>query len=37
MVPEHTKGPPMAALIIVFLALLYMGGIAWAFQGSIHF
>ena len=37
MLPEHSKGPPLVTFIIVVLALVFMGGIAFAFQGSIHF
>jgi len=37
VIPDDTKGPPLAAFIILVIAILYMGGIAFAFQGSIHF
>jgi hypothetical protein len=37
MIPEHTQGAPLAAFFIVLFAILFMGGIAWSFQGSIHF
>jgi len=37
MIPEHMKGAPLVALIIVILAVGYMVGIHFAFQGSIHY
>ena len=37
MIPEHVKGPPLVAFVIVVLAVLYFVGISFAFQGSIHF
>ena len=37
MIPDHMKGAPIVAFLIVLLAVVYMGGMAWSFQGSVHF
>lgn len=34
---ESAKGAPLAAAIIVILAIVLLGGISVAFQGSVHF
>lgn len=34
---EQAKGPPLVAAIIVLLAVVVLGGISFAFQGSIQF
>jgi hypothetical protein len=34
---ENAKGAPMTAAIIILLAIIALGGISFAFQGSIQF
>lgn len=33
----ESQGPPLAAAIIVFFAILLLGGLTMAFSGSVHF
>jgi hypothetical protein len=34
---ENAKGAPLVAAIIVMVAVVLLGGFAFAFQGSIQF
>lgn len=34
---ENWAGAPLAAAIIVLLAIVFLGGVALSFQGNIHF
>lgn len=34
---SQASGAPMAAAIIVLLAIVVLGGISFAFQGSVQF
>jgi hypothetical protein len=34
---EAAKGPPMVAAFIVLLAIVLLGSISFAFQGSVQF
>lgn len=37
MIPDHVQGAPIAAFIIVLIALAAMGVVAFSFQGAVHF
>lgn len=34
---SNSKGPPIAAAVIVILAIALLGSITIAFSGSVHF
>ncbi len=34
---DQAKGPPMIAAVIVLIAIALLGGISFAFQGSVQF
>lgn len=34
---SQAKGVPMAAAIIVLLAIVFLGGVALSFQGNVQF
>lgn len=34
---SNSDGPPMAAIAIVIIAIVALGGLTFAFSGSVHF